>query len=73
MEYTKIKKDINGNPRYVFPFNAIAKTYSEALKIAKGLGGKKYNTKAFPVCIVFQSHNIGELKRDLDKIKNLNV
>jgi hypothetical protein len=58
IEFLRIDNDTNGNPRYVCHFLNIASNYDEALKLAKKLGGKKYNNKRYGGGIVFQSYNI---------------
>ena len=61
---TRVNNDINGNPRYVFHFLALADHYVEAVAVAKKLiGGKKYHTKSYGGGIVFQSYNV---QNDLD-------
>lgn len=85
IEFTRIKNDINGNPRYVCHFTELLKEsekdfsggwrkiqelYSLASKRANGIGGKKYNTKKFGGGIVFQSYNINDTEnRILNLIK----
>ena len=55
----RINNDVNGNPRYVFHFLALADHYSEAVEVAKKLiGGKKYHNKSYGGGIVFQSYNV---------------
>ena len=45
---TRVNNDVNGNPRYVFHFLALADHYGESVAIAKKLiGGKKYHTKSY--------------------------
>ena len=61
---TRVNNDVNGNPRYVFHFLALADRYTEAVAVAKKLiGGKKYHTKSYGGGIVFQSYNV---QSDLD-------
>lgn len=56
---TRVNNDVNGNPRYVFHFLALADHYVEAVAVAKKLiGGKKYHTKSYGGGIVFQSYNV---------------
>ena len=56
---TRVNNDVNGNPRYVFHFLALADRYAEAVTVAKKLiGGKKYHTKSYGGGIVFQSYNV---------------
>ena len=63
---TRVNNDVNGNPRYVFHFLALADHYGEAVAVAKKLiGGKKYHTKSYGGGIVFQSYNV---QNDLDTL-----
>ena len=63
---TRINNDVNGNPRYVFHFLALADDndlvntrYNNAVAVAKKLiGGKKYHNKSYGGGIVFQSYNV---------------
>ena len=72
INFTRIKNDTNGNPRYVCHFlnlNTeeelaasgdawISDKYSIACKRANKIGGKKYTAKAYGGGIVFQSYNL---------------
>jgi hypothetical protein len=69
IEFTRVDNDGNGNPRYVCSwlyFNT--KTYSEAVKLANEIGGRKYNTKSFPMCIVFKTHNTSVTEKQINKL-----
>jgi len=73
IEFTRIKNDVNGNPRYVCHFtvfnkmgttaNSIEESYANAIKLANKIGGRKYHNKQFGGGIVFQSYNTIELNR----------
>lgn len=80
IDWTKIKLDVNGNPRYVCHFshllteqegwdsNSVSSKYALALARAHLLGGKKFNNKQYGGGIVFQSYNLKETEnaiRDL--------
>lgn len=80
IEWTKIKHDVNGNPRYVCHFshllteqeqwnsNSVSSKYVRALARAKLIGGKKFSNKQYGGGIVFQSYNLEETEaaiRDL--------
>lgn len=65
IEFTRINNDTNGNPRYVCHYLEFAGTYNEALKVAKQLGGKRYNNKSYGGGIVFQSYNIQDLEKKI--------
>ena len=58
IEFTRLKHDVNGNPRYVCSWISFrTKTYAEAVKLANAIGGRKYNNKTFAGGIVFTSFN----------------
>lgn len=86
VELIKINRDKNGNPRYICHFtdvlsdvelfNANLKNlanYKIALKKAKAIGGKRYDTKKHPFCIVFQSYNKTSLANDIVKLRFENI
>lgn len=77
IKFTRINNDINGNPRYVCHFLNFKPyavpgepqqklEYSEALKMAKKLGGRKFHNKQYGGGIVFQSYNIESLGRKIE-------
>jgi hypothetical protein len=66
--FTRINSDTFGNPRYVFHFLDLADTYSEALFLAKKIGGRKFNNKQYGGGIAIQSYN---LEQDSKSIKEL--
>jgi len=79
IEFTRINNDVNGNPRYVCHFlNLISENYEMsiqlkyefAIKKAKQLGGKKYNTKSYGGGIVFQSYNIQDLENSIIELRS---
>lgn len=60
--FTRIKHDVNGNPRFVCSWCGFGfKTYSDAISAANTLGGRKFNTRAFGGGLVFQAYE-GELE-----------
>lgn len=66
--FTRIKNDINGNPRYVIHFLDLNNDYENALKIAKKLGGRKFHNKQYGGGIVFQSYNNHALANQLNQL-----
>jgi hypothetical protein len=68
MEFTRIKNDINGNPRYVVHFLNIADDYQNAIHLANKIGGRKYHTKSYGGGIVFQSYNIKETEKQITNL-----
>lgn len=71
-EFTRIKNDVNGNPRYVCHFLnldvhgwksniSLSDRYAIAVKLGNALGGRKYHNKSYGGGIVFQSYNLNEL------------
>ena len=69
-DFTKIKHDVNGNPRHVCHFLQFARNYDQALAIAKPLGGKKFHNKQYGGGIVFQEY-AGCLENLCDRINEI--
>lgn len=79
-DFTRIKSDINGNPRYVLHFLALdvyghesnfdlCKRYDLAIKLAKTkTGGRKYHNKQYGGGIVFQSYSLPDLCNTLNAL-----
>jgi hypothetical protein len=88
IEWTRIKSDINGNPRYVCHFLnlltdeelgrtgdgwiPISQKYAIATKRANQIGGRKYHCKAYGGGIVFQSYSLDELEAAIAKLTGRN-
>jgi len=84
INFTKIKHDINGNPRLVCHFlklvpdlqvdydkgMTVPKLYEIAVYRAHKIGGRKYNTKAYGGGIVFQAYSENELQKEIEKVVN---
>ena len=84
MQITRIKNDINGNPRRVVHFleclthadraalpigpTRVSDMYSLALKKARRLGGKKYHTRDYGGGIVFQSYSDADIEDTVRRI-----
>ena len=71
-DFTRIKNDTNGNPRYVCHFLnldvhgyqsniGLSDRYAIAVKLANAIGGKKFHNKQYGGGIVFQSYSLPEL------------
>ena len=60
IQFTRVKNDVNGNPRYVCHYLTMADNYPQAVKLVNSIGGRKYHTKAYGG-LVFQSYNVGDL------------
>ena len=78
-DFTRIKNDVNGNPRYVCHFLhldvhvwqsniGISDRYAIACKLANSIGGKKYHNKSYGGGIVFQSYNLRELCNRINEL-----
>ena len=70
IEFTRVKSDINGNPRYVCHFFNLLKdnekqvgNYELAVKRANKIGGRKFHNKQYGGGIVFQSYNLDSTER----------
>lgn len=85
INWTRVKNDINGNPRYVCHFfcllpekeirnygMTIEIKYNRAIKRANLLGGKKYRGNDFGGGIVFQSYNILDTERRINEFLSAN-
>lgn len=83
ISFTRVKSDINGNPRYVCHFlnlltekekrvyvGPIGGQYRLAVKKANTIGGRKFNNKQYGGGIVFQEYE-GGLLRLSERIKEL--
>ena len=82
MDFKRVNRDINGNPRYVFHFldfvndqdkkksSNINQLYDLALAKSREIGGKKYRGKDFGGGIVFQSYNIHDTIKRIKEVKN---
>ena len=81
-DFTKIKNDINGNPRYTIHFLAclpesikqndtltISAKYQYAVKLMNKIGGRKYHTKQYGGGIVFQSYSLPDLIKSIEELK----
>ena len=81
IEWTRVRSDVNGNPRYVCHFlnlntreeiNQTGKDwidvstkYQIAVKRANKIGGRKFHNKQYGGGIVFQSYSLVETERSI--------
>ena len=70
IEFTKVKNDVNGNPRVICHWlNFNTSTYEEALEIAKELGGRKFHNKQYGGGIIFGSvYNTTFLNKKINEL-----
>lgn len=84
LSFTRIKNDVNGNPRYVVHFLSlntrdelnrtgeqwigVSDKYELALKRARTIGGRKFHNKQYGGGIVFQSYSLKELTADIARV-----
>lgn len=55
--FTRIRHDINGNPRFVTSWLGYGfKSYADAIKAANSIGGRKYSNKHYGGGLVFQAY-----------------
>lgn len=80
-DFTRIKNDVNGNPRYVCHFLqldvhgwqsnvGLSDRYAIACKLANTIGGKKFHNKQYGGGIVFQSYSLPQLCERINQITN---
>ena len=82
IDWTRVKNDVNGNPRYVCHFTdletfntrfharvnmTLSKRYARAVKWANKMGGRKYHNKAYGSGVVFTAYDC-ELARIIERI-----
>ena len=78
-DFTKIKHDVNGNPRYVCHFLhldvhgyqsniGLSERYAIAVVLANTLGGKKFHNKQYGGGIVFQCYSLPDLCKRINEI-----
>lgn len=68
IDFTRVKNDINGNPRYVCYWLTMAPTYDQAIKLANSIGGRKYHNKSYGGGLVFQSYSLDRLIVDINQV-----
>lgn len=83
LEFTRIKNDVNGNPRYVVHFYAldvhgwpssldVSERYAIACKLANKIGGRKFHNRQYGGGIVFQSYSITETMNAINRVTGKN-
>lgn len=79
LSFTRIKNDINGNPRYVIHFLdmdvhgrdsgiSLMDRYALACKLANTIGGRRYHNKSYGGGIVFQSYSLEETMNAINRV-----
>ncbi len=77
--WTRIKNDVNGNPRYVCHFLHLLTQeekelgypngkYEKALQRAHAIGGRKFHNKQYGGGIVFQSYSLYETEAAIKRV-----
>lgn len=80
-QFSRIKNDINGNPRFVIHFLTVCpesiknndslwvtEKYQLTIKLMNKIGGRKYHNKSFGGGIVFQSYDLKDTILAIEKI-----
>jgi hypothetical protein len=70
--FYRVSNDVNGNPRYVFHFLALAESYDKARRLGKKLGASVYRGKWFGGGLVIQSYNLLQDAKDINEMRELN-
>ena len=84
IEFTRIKNDVNGNPRYVCHFLnlntraeldasgaewiGISEKYAFALNRARKIGGRKFHNKQYGGGIVFQCYGPDDIVPHIERL-----
>ena len=83
MEFTKIRNDIYGNPRYVVHYlecmpkiyrakqtlEELPKEYQKTVRLMRKLGGRKYHSKKYGGGITFSTYDTKELEKHIRLLK----
>lgn len=78
-DFTRIRNDVNGNPRHVCHFLhldvhgwqsniGLSDRYAVAVKLANSIGGRKYHNKSYGGGIVFQSYDLQDLCNRINRL-----
>jgi hypothetical protein len=78
-DFTRIKNDVNGNPRYVCHFLHLdvhgmysgidlSQRYTVAVALARTLGGKRFHNKQYGGGIVFQCYSLPDLCNRINEL-----
>lgn len=79
IDFTRVKNDVNGNPRYVCHFLdfidscgidsgiPLNQKYNLALDRSRKFGGKKFHNKQYGGGIVFQEYDIYGLSQEIEQ------
>lgn len=68
INFKRVDNDTNGNPRYVCHYLNLSDNYSEAIKLANSIGGRKFHNKQYGGGLVFQSYNIEDTAKRIKEI-----
>lgn len=69
INFTRVNRDVNGNPRVVCHYTEISDDYSRAVKLANRIGGRKFHNKQYGGGVVFQSYNNDDLQKRILELK----
>ena len=80
-EFTRLRNDVNGNPRYVVHFLAlntraeldnrelsVSDKYALALRRSHRIGGRKFHNRQFGGGIVFQCYGPDDITPFIDRV-----
>lgn len=84
IEFTRIKNDVNGNPRYVCHFlslltaeelarphtmrEGLSERYAIAIARAHKIGGRKFHNKQYGGGIVFQRYGAADIEPAIERL-----
>ena len=78
-DFTRVKNDVNGNPRYVCHFLhmdvhgyqsnlSLSDRYRVACTLANSIGGRKFHNKQYGGGIVFQCYSLPQLCERINQL-----
>ncbi len=80
-DFTRVNSDANGNPRFVIHFldcepdawknydMTLSERYTRVCKLMNKIGGRKFHNKQYGGGIVFQSYNLDDTMKHIERIK----
>jgi len=81
--FTRQDSDINGNPRYAIHFLdcepdswidynlTLMERYARVCKLMNVIGGRKFHNKKYGGGVVFQSYNLHDTWKHIERLKNI--
>ena len=82
--FTRVNSDVNGNPRFAIHFLncepdkwadydlTLTERYARVCKLMNTIGGRKFHNKQYGGGIVFQSYNLADTWKHIERVRKEN-